>query len=130
LQRKIVITADGSKTIHLVEWNEHYHSIHGAIQEANHVFIKHGLLFFVESFPMVNSIQILEIGFGTGLNAYITSLEAKKLNILVNYVGVEAFPITSEEIDAMNFSEQLDDFTNKDFDRMHKVSFDGFNQIH
>lgn len=122
MQRKIITTADGSKTIHIVEWDEQYHSIHGAIQEANHVFIKHGLLFFTETYRSKDetssdlktsedqsnsSISILEIGFGTGLNAFITLLEAEKHNLKIEYVGVEAFPISSEEIKAMNYSEQL-----------------------
>jgi len=74
MQREIITTADGSKTIQLKEWNEQYHSKHGAIQEAYHVFIKHGLNLFHNQ-----SIHILEIGFGTGLNAFITFLEAPKL---------------------------------------------------
>lgn len=68
-----MITEDGSTTIHLPEWNENYHSKHGAIQEAKHVFIKNGLSLFENK-----NVSILEIGFGTGLNAFITFLEAKK----------------------------------------------------
>ena len=79
------MTADGSSTIHLPEWDEQYHSKHGAIQEAKHVFIKSGLSLFSDS-----KINILEIGFGTGLNSFITFLEAPKLNLTINYVGVEA----------------------------------------
>lgn len=129
MQRKVITTADGSKTIHLVEWDEHYHSIHGAIQEANHVFIKHGLLFLVESIPISKSIDLLEIGFGTGLNAFITLLEAEKFNVAVNYVGVEAFPISSDEIEAMNYSEQLDEKRTKDFENIHQVSWEEKHRI-
>ena len=74
MKREIIQTSDGSTTIHIPEWNEQYHSIHGAIQEAQHVFIKNGLSLFKDQ-----SISILEIGFGTGLNALITFLESKKL---------------------------------------------------
>jgi tRNA U34 5-methylaminomethyl-2-thiouridine-forming methyltransferase MnmC len=124
LQREVIITADGSKTIHLVEWDEHYHSVHGAIQEANHVFIRHGLLFFVESFPKSKSLDILEIGLGTGLNAFITLLEAEKLNVAIDYVGVEAFPITTEELVAMNYSEQLNSDKNEEFEKIHQVPWE------
>ncbi len=144
MQRKVIITADGSKTIHLVEWNEHYHSIHGAIQEANHVFIKHGLLFFVEENDLIshtpgvlrdlgkkkyydvsnNQISILEIGFGTGLNAFMTLLEAQKINLGIEYTGVEAFPITSEELAAMNYPDQLDTNKTMEFERIHQVPWD------
>ena len=67
LEREIIHTQDGSTTIHIKEWNECYHSKHGAIQEAQHVFIKNGLSLFQNK-----AISILEIGFGTGLNAFIT----------------------------------------------------------
>ena len=80
MKRKIITTSDGSKTIHIEDWNEQYHSIHGAINEANHVFIKHGLHFFCHEFSKnQKDISILEIGLGTGLNAFITALETKKL---------------------------------------------------
>ena len=124
MQREVITTADGSKTIHLVDWDEHYHSIHGAIQEANHVFIKHGLLFFVESFPERQPVTILEIGFGTGLNAFITMLEAQRLDLNIDYVGVEAFPIFSEELIAMNYSEKLDDSKEQEFNKLHQIPWE------
>lgn len=121
MQRKIITTADGSKTIQIEQWNEQYHSIHGAIQEANHVYIKHGLLYCLEDTPypprpaissVPNSsqnpqISILEIGFGTGLNAFLTLLQAARRHVEVSYVGVEAYPLSSSEIQALNYVEQL-----------------------
>lgn len=124
MQREIITTADGSKTIHLVEWNEHYHSIHGAIQEANHVFIKHGLLFFVATFPEIQSIKILEIGFGTGLNAFITLLEAEKLDIPLDYVGVEAFPISPAEVQEMNYASQINSGKSDEFIKLHQIPWE------
>jgi tRNA U34 5-methylaminomethyl-2-thiouridine-forming methyltransferase MnmC len=106
LERKIVITADGSTTIHLPEWDEQYHSKYGAIQEAYHVFIKHGLQYVYQQ--DYKKISILEIGFGTGLNAFITLLEAEKLNISIDYFGVEAYPVSNEEIVQLNYSTELD----------------------
>jgi len=97
-----MITADGSTTIHIPEWDEQYHSKHGAIQEAKHVFIKNGLSLFSDQ-----NISILEIGFGTGLNCFITFLEAPKLNLNIDYVGVEAYPVVSEEVEKMNYVNQL-----------------------
>lgn len=101
MKREIIQTADGSTTIHLPEWNENYHSKHGAIQEAKHVFIKNGLSLFEGK-----SVSILEIGFGTGLNTFITYLETKK-DQTINYVGVEAYPISSEELALMNYVKEL-----------------------
>lgn len=102
MKREIIQTLDGSTTIHLQEWDECYHSKHGAIQEAQHVFIKNGLSLFENK-----HVSILEIGFGTGLNAFITFLEAKKLNQTIDYVGVEAYPISAEEVLSMNYVEEL-----------------------
>ena len=112
MKRKIITTSDGSKTIQIEDWNEQYHSIHGAIQEANHVFIKHGLLFYFQScHPELvsgpNSICILEIGFGTGLNAFLTYLKVEELQQPINYVGVEAYPVKSEEIAQLNYVELI-----------------------
>ena len=67
MKREIIITSDGSTTIYLPDWDEQYHSKHGAIQEAYHVFIKNGL-----EVLDLDEISILEIGFGTGLNSFIT----------------------------------------------------------
>jgi len=103
LKRTVIKTADGSTTIHLEAWGEHYHSHHGAIQEAYHVFIKNGL--DMVSLPQM---RILEIGFGTGLNAYITYLEAEKRGLSVYYEGVEAYPVSEEEITQLNYTDLLE----------------------
>ena len=69
MERKIINTGDGSKTIHLPDWNENYHSNHGAVQEAKHVFLKYGLEFFSNS---SEEVMIFEVGFGTGLNTILS----------------------------------------------------------
>ncbi|UOB18320.1 tRNA (5-methylaminomethyl-2-thiouridine)(34)-methyltransferase MnmD [Abyssalbus ytuae] len=115
MKRKIIKTSDGSTTIFLEEWNEHYHSKHGAINEAYHVFINNGLEEFRDT-----SVNILEIGFGTGLNAFITLIETPKLNLTVNYEGVEAYPVVKEEINKLNYVEELKAHHKKDsFNLMH-----------
>lgn len=102
MKREIITTADGSKTIQIKDWEEQYHSKHGAIQEAYHVFIHSGLDLF-----NTRSITILEIGFGTGLNAMITLLESEKRNLKIAYTGIEAYPVSKEELDQLNYLEQL-----------------------
>lgn len=116
MKREIIKTLDGSTTIHLEEWNESYHSKHGAIQEAKHVFIMNGLSLFEN-----NPISIMEIGFGTGLNAFITFLESENKNQKIDYVGVEGYPVNAEEVLAMNYVEELEalEFRNI-FEEMHK----------
>jgi tRNA U34 5-methylaminomethyl-2-thiouridine-forming methyltransferase MnmC len=106
VERKIIKTGDGSVTIHLSEWDEQYHSKHGAIQEARHVFIKMGLEYWVGLNKEKNP-AILEIGLGTGLNAFITFLEAQKLQLKIDYTGVEAYPVSTSEIKALNYAEML-----------------------
>ncbi len=102
MKREIIQTLDGSTTIQIAEWNECYHSKHGAIQEAQHVFIKNGLSLFPN-----RSVAILEIGFGTGLNAFITFLESKKMQQSIDYVGVEAYPVSVDEVLLMNYVSEL-----------------------
>jgi|TARA_R110001606_G_scaffold73077_5_gene168430 tRNA U34 5-methylaminomethyl-2-thiouridine-forming methyltransferase MnmC len=115
LKREIITTGDGSKTIQIMDWQEQYHSKHGAIQEAYHVFIKSGLDLFENQ-----EINILEIGFGTGLNAFITLIEFDKQNLKVNYTGVEAYPVSIEELNQLNYLEELKSLSRKDdFDLMH-----------
>ncbi|MGL5112308.1 MAG: tRNA (5-methylaminomethyl-2-thiouridine)(34)-methyltransferase MnmD [Flavobacterium sp.] len=103
MKRTIIQTLDGSTTIQIEDWEECYHSKHGAIQEAKHVFIKNGLALFPSQ-----EIAILEIGFGTGLNAFITFLEGKKNAQKIDYVGVEAYPISEAELAGMNYVEALE----------------------
>ncbi|WP_435415493.1 tRNA (5-methylaminomethyl-2-thiouridine)(34)-methyltransferase MnmD [Polaribacter aestuariivivens] len=122
MKREILITSDGSTTIHLPDWNEQYHSKNGSINETYHVFIESGLKMISE-----NEVSILEIGFGTGLNAFITYLEAKKP---VNYVGLEAYPVTPEEVQKMNFISVLNAKDNHAiFNKMHEVSWEEKHQI-
>lgn len=119
MRRDIITTSDGSKTIHLPDWDESYHSKHGAVQEAYHVFIKNGLRLFDN-----RSINILEIGFGTGLNAIITLIEAEKQNLKVNYTGIEAYPVSVEEALEMNYLQSLDAVEKLPlFEKMHQFPF-------
>lgn len=123
MKREIIITSDGSTTIHLPDWNEQYHSKHGAIQEAYHVFIKNGLSLFKNQ-----DISILEIGFGTGLNCFITFLES---DTNVNYVGVEAYPVGKEEVDKLNYVQELKAGNYNDkFELIHAVPWETKSEIH
>ena len=125
MKREIIITSDGSSTIHLPDWNEHYHSKHGAIQEAIHVFINAG---FNEVHKTKTSI--LEIGFGTGLNAFITFLEGEQRQLLIDYVGVEAYPVESSEISKLNYVNKLKAQEYQGvFDAMHETTWEEIHQI-
>lgn len=100
---KLKTTADGSHTLFVPELNETYHSIHGAIQESQHVFIKNGLRYFNNK----ETINILEIGFGTGLNTLLTLLAIENSSQKVDYVSLEKFPLPNELIQQLNYPTQL-----------------------
>ncbi|WBL26615.1 tRNA (5-methylaminomethyl-2-thiouridine)(34)-methyltransferase MnmD [Zunongwangia sp. HGR-M22] len=128
MERKIIKTGDGSSTIHIPEWNEQYHSKHGALQEAMHVFIKMGLDFWVAE-NKKSEISILEIGFGTGLNALLTNLYST--NLKVQYTGVEAYPVKPEELAVLDYASVLPNFEKAEriFDKMHQINWEEFSEI-
>lgn len=119
LKREIIQTKDGSTTIYLPEWQESYHSKHGAVQEAYHVFIKNGFSLFQRK-----PISVLEIGFGTGLNAFITCLEAVRSQQPVNYVGVEAYPIAVDEAIQMNYASSISPESESLFKQLHVADWE------
>lgn len=121
----MLTTGDGSITIHIPEWNEQYHSKHGAIAEAQHVFIKTGLhhYLFKEKHNFKIPLVILEIGFGTGLNAFLTLLETKKQSVAINYTGVEAYPISVSEISKLNYASLLGE-SSAIFQNLHEISWE------
>lgn len=102
MKREIKTTSDGSKTLYINELNESYHSQHGALNEANHVFIKNGM-------NLINDceINILELGFGTGLNLLVTFNEFLKndKNHIIRYFTLEKYPVSEAEINDLNYSE-------------------------
>ena len=106
MQRKLILTGDGSHTISMPELNVTYHSIHGAIQESKHVFIEAGLksLLPVEG----TALNVFEMGFGTGLNALLTIIESERLQRKIYYETVEQFPVDTGEVRSLNYCEQLD----------------------
>lgn len=97
---QIELTADGSHTLFVPELNEHYHSTNGAIQESTHVFIQTGL-----SACKKDVINVFEIGFGTGLNAFLTLLNIKETQLSIYYTGVEAYPLPDSIINNLNYIE-------------------------
>ena len=125
MKRKIVTTGDGSTTIQITDWNEQYHSMHGAVQEAKHVFLKMGLDFWMNENPDQNSLHILEIGFGTGLNALLTLIHTEKSSVNLLYEGVEAYPVSSEELAQLNYLEAADaQVFEAVFEKMHQTPWE------
>ncbi len=122
MKRTFLTTGDGSITIHLPDWDEQYHSKHGAIAEAQHVFIKTGLHYICDKHAC-NTLSILEIGFGTGLNSFLTFLESKQKDFQLKYTGVEAYPIEENEIQGLNYAKLLD-VSEEDFQKLHTTEWE------
>ena len=100
IKRELQLTADGSHTLFIPEMDEHYHSVNGAVQESCHVFIEAGLHHLERG-----EITILEIGFGTGLNALLTLETAESTQRKVHYTGIELYPLPWEMIEPLGYSD-------------------------
>lgn len=127
MEREIRTTQDGSKTLYIKDLNENYHSHHGALQEANHVFIKNGL-------NLVNyyEINILELGFGTGLNALVTINDFLKndKNHVINYFTVEKYPVNIEEVSELDYGSSFEHPEIKDFyEKLHQCPWNEKTEI-
>ncbi len=119
---KIFETQDGSHSIFSESFGVSYHSKYGAIQESNHVFIEAGLFYKALG---AKQLSVLEIGFGTGLNALLTLLEASKRQLPVRYEAVEAYPITPGQAQLLNYPEILGErLAAGTFMRLHESPWD------
>lgn len=106
LNLQIIITQDGSPTIQLEQAGATYHSRYGAVRESLHVFIEAGL--FYRSISK-KDLNILEIGFGTGLNAFLTVLEGERLGLNIHYTAIDRYPLeltTAAKLDYAGFLHQ------------------------
>ena len=106
MEREIIITRDGSSSIAIPQIKATYHSIHGALQESVHVFIKAGLCYKLEQHPP-RPLHILEMGLGTGLNAFLTAIEADNRQFPIRYTALEPYPLTEQEAALLNYPELL-----------------------
>ena len=125
MEREVIITEDGSKTIRINGLNENYHSSHGALQEAKHVFMKYG----IHEFQNQKNVSILEMGFGTGLNAFLTCVSANELDLNVNYHGVEAFPVSELEITELEYRSLVGEENERLYDQIHASKWNDEVQI-
>ncbi|HAX94760.1 MAG TPA: SAM-dependent methyltransferase [Bacteroidales bacterium] len=96
---EIILTEDGSHTLFVPELSEHYHSIHGAVQESQFIFINSGLKFI-----SLSPVRIFEAGFGTGLNAFLSAIESSSANRKIYYTSIDKYPLPAEITDRLNYS--------------------------
>jgi len=105
-KKEIIQTADGSHTVSIPEINVTYHSVHGAIRESMHVFIEAGLRYLQNKLPE-EQITIFEMGFGTGLDAFLTAIHAIDTKTNIHYTSVETAPLSDKEVRLLNYPKTL-----------------------
>ena len=113
---QIIYTEDGSHTIFVPELNEHYHSVHGAVQESMFIFINNGY-----EICKADPISILEIGFGTGLNALLTAIKSTSGKREVYYTSLEKYPLAIEIVNSLNHYEFAGEHGKDFFNRIHSA---------
>ena len=122
MERKIILTGDGSHSMNVPDLKVAYHSVYGAITESLHVFIEAGYK-FVCSQPL-SRCSILEVGFGTGLNALLTAIEGEKTAQSIYYAALEPNPLNEEEFRSLNYCELLKrQDLQEDFLKMHQCEW-------
>jgi tRNA U34 5-methylaminomethyl-2-thiouridine-forming methyltransferase MnmC len=121
MKRELLITDDNSHTISIPSLNVTYHSLKGSIQESKHIYIEIGLNYFLNNNPK-QSINIFEMGFGTGLNAYLTLLASIANDRSFFYQSLELFPLIKEEYSQLNYQQILPSQTN--FLQIHEIDWE------
>ncbi|MEI6556071.1 MAG: tRNA (5-methylaminomethyl-2-thiouridine)(34)-methyltransferase MnmD [Paludibacter sp.] len=114
MHSELVFTSDGSHTLFVPEIDECYHSSHGAIQESQHIFIDAGLKQCGK-----NEIYVLEVGFGTGLNAFLALVEAERSGKKIHYIALEKYPIEAEKAMLLNYPKKIDSEKQTVFNALH-----------
>jgi len=116
---KIITTIDKSTTLYSEKFDEHYHSTFGAINESTHIFINEGLLY-----SKLKTVNIFEVGFGTGLNAFLTYIQSQKLNIEVNYTCIEKYPIDLQIANQLNYPNLISPQNKNVFELLHSCKWE------
>lgn len=124
MERNIIETADGSKTLYLPEMNEQYHSVNGAVTESNYVYLEKGFIFHQKPEPVV-----FEVGFGTGLNSLLTAVQAEKLKRKTTYFTIEKFPLEDELISKLKYGEFISEGAISLFNKIHACEWNKTVQI-
>ena len=129
IKKKQYQTADGSPTLYMEQFDEYYHSKHGAVQEAKHVYLKMGLEHWVKLHPDIKKCSVFEMGFGTGLNALLTAQKAKQFQLKIDYLSLEAYPLTNLELKEVNYNDYLATESEVVFDQIIKAPWEVMHPI-
>ena len=130
MQRNLIVTKDGSHSVAIPEWQVAYHSFYGAVRESLHVFIETGFRYWWQQHTSASRCVVFEMGFGTGLNALLTTLEAKQLQRKVMYETVEAFPLEPTIVEQLNYCDFLEQsFWQPVFNSLHSCEWNSTQSI-
>lgn len=127
-KQRFIVTRDGSHTLYSEQFHATYHSVNGAREESLYVFIKNGLLKYLSEHN-TNELNILEMGFGSGLNAILTYIEAQKLRLKINYHTIEAFPVNLNDVNQLNYSSNFSETDLATFKKLHECSWNSSHEI-
>jgi tRNA U34 5-methylaminomethyl-2-thiouridine-forming methyltransferase MnmC len=122
-EKKIIITKDGSSSLYIPELNETYHSVKGAETESAYIYIDHGLRLLHKQ---INTVNILEVGMGTGLNVLLTFEYAQNEKQSIRYTTLEPYPIKTEQIKPLNYCMDRARGSSQFFDEIHEMPFNHF----
>lgn len=112
-------TDDGSNTLYVPELNEHYHSTKGAVTESKYIFVEQGF-----NHSLKNNVSILEVGFGTGLNAILTFIEADNKGVNTIYDTIEKYPLDKTIIEKLDYLPIIGEENKDRFDNIHSSQWD------
>ena len=124
MKQTIIETADGSKTIFIPEMNEQYHSVNGAITESEYIFVNKGFMFQQKKDPV-----IFEAGFGTGLNALLTAINAEKNNRPTTYYTIEKYPLANKIIKTLAYGDIISNEATNIYEKIHLCEWETTVQI-
>ena len=116
--RQVIPTADGSKTLFLPEIDEQYHSVNGAMTESEYVFLEKGYKFHTSRKP-----KVFEVGFGTGLNALLTALQAEKSQRKTTFYSIEKYPLENNLIRELNYGMLISVEAQNLFEKIHSCAW-------
>lgn len=122
---EIIWTGDGSPSLRLPGKQVTYHSANGALDESRHVYLQAGLLYVLSRMQFSNPLRIFEVGFGTGLNALLTFLEANRRGIAIEYETVEPNPLPADIWRNLHYEPFIaESGADLLFDRLHSLPWD------
>lgn len=128
LKKSWILTKDGSSTLRIDSLNESYHSLHGAVTESEFVYLDNGLRFLQKSHS-ASKASVLEIGYGTGLLAFLSFLNQLNNKMEIDYTSLEAYPLKIKDLERLNYNSFFESNQHLSFLDFSKLPWNNINQI-